>query len=76
MTEDLNRGRYGANTGQVITRSSSTSVIRRAPRMRAALTYSRRYDLFTLAGMAGDDDLDAPDLKAPDRGNADQEVAA
>ena len=31
-------------------------------RMGAALTYARRYALFTLVGMAGEDDLDAPDL--------------
>jgi hypothetical protein len=31
-------------------------------RMGAALTYARRYGLFTLAGIAGEDDLDAPDL--------------
>jgi ERF superfamily len=31
-------------------------------RMGAALTYARRYALFTLAGIAGEDDLDAPDL--------------
>src|SRR5213594_3999083 len=31
-------------------------------RMGAALTYARRYALFTLVGIAGDDDLDAPDL--------------
>ena len=30
--------------------------------MGAALTYARRYALFTLAGIAGEDDLDAPDL--------------
>ncbi len=30
--------------------------------MGAALTYARRYGLFTLVGIAGDDDLDAPDL--------------
>ena len=30
--------------------------------MGAALTYARRYALFTLVGIAGDDDLDAPDL--------------
>jgi hypothetical protein len=30
--------------------------------MEAALTYARRYSLFTLAGIAGEDDLDAPDL--------------
>lgn len=47
-------------------------------RMGAALTYARRYALFTLVGIAGEDDLDAPDVatpinppsphKAPDRG--------
>jgi hypothetical protein len=33
-------------------------------RMGAALTYARRYALFTLVGIAGEDDLDAPDLDA------------
>jgi hypothetical protein len=32
-----------------------------AQRMGAALTYARRYALFTLVGIAGEDDLDAPD---------------
>src|SRR2546421_424088 len=31
-------------------------------RMGAALTYAPRYALFTLVGIAGEDDLDAPDL--------------
>jgi len=31
-------------------------------RMGAALTYARRYALFTLVGIAGEDDLDAPGL--------------
>ena len=34
-------------------------------RMGAALTYARRYALFTLVGIAGEDDLDAPDLVTP-----------
>jgi hypothetical protein len=34
-------------------------------RMGAALTYARRYALFTLVGIAGEDDVDAPDLPAP-----------
>ena len=34
-------------------------------RMGAALTFARRYALFTLVGIAGEDDLDAPDLPAP-----------
>ena len=33
-------------------------------RMGAALTYARRYALFTLVGIAGEDDMDAPDLGA------------
>jgi ERF superfamily len=33
--------------------------------MGAALTYARRYALFTLVGIAGEDDVDAPDLNAP-----------
>jgi ERF superfamily len=33
-------------------------------RMGAALTYARRYALFTLVGIAGEDDIDAPDLAA------------
>src|SRR3984893_6982646 len=40
-------------------------------RMGAALTYAGRYALFTLVGIAGEDDLDAPDLAArtvPDSG--------
>src|SRR6202142_319233 len=32
-------------------------------RLGAALTYARRYALFTLVGIAGEDDLDAPDLQ-------------
>src|SRR3954465_15959965 len=34
-------------------------------KMGAALTYARRYALFTLVGIAGEDDLDAPDLPMP-----------
>jgi ERF superfamily len=39
----------------------------RPHRMGAALTYARRYALFTLVGIAGEDDLDAPDLIGPVR---------
>jgi hypothetical protein len=41
-------------------------------RMGAALTYARRYALFTLVGIAGEDDLDAPDLceRAPSSSSA------
>src|SRR3984893_13897653 len=49
-------------------------------RMGAALTYARRYALFTLVGIAGEDDLDAPDLcipppTAPVRGDVDSGLA-
>src|SRR5205085_10760175 len=41
-------------------------------RMGAALTYARRYALFTLVGIAGEDDLDAPDLNSrPQSGGGD-----
>jgi hypothetical protein len=39
-----------------------TSEISAPRRMGAALTYARRYALFTLVGIAGEDDLDAPDF--------------
>ena len=48
-----------------------TSEISAPRRMGAALTYARRYALFTMVGIAGEDDLDAPpdvtdDAKAVD----------
>src|SRR3974390_2225021 len=39
-----------------------------ATRIRAIManrTYARRYGLFTLVGIAGEDDLDAPDICMP-----------
>jgi hypothetical protein len=57
-------------------------------KMGAALTYARRYALFTLVGIAGEDDLEAPDLMGnqlgvgigaggqPDKGQADAALAA
>lgn len=41
-------------------------------RMGAALTYARRYALFTLVGIAGEDDLDAPDLDEGSKAGASQ----
>ncbi len=41
-------------------------------RMGAALTYARRYALFTLVGIAGEDDLDAPDLGGHTKADATQ----
>jgi hypothetical protein len=43
----------------------SVAEIANPHRMGAALTYARRYALFTLVGIAGEDDLDAPDLCIP-----------
>jgi ERF superfamily len=40
-------------------------------RMGAALTYARRYALFALVGIAGEDDLDAPDLPVEPSPNLD-----
>ncbi len=37
-------------------------------RMGAALTYARRHALFALVGIAGEDDLDAPDLNVANSG--------
>ncbi len=44
-------------------------------RMGMALTYARRYSLFALAGIAGEDDLDAPDLAAPTNTSSGKEPA-
>src|SRR6185503_18621316 len=38
-------------------------------RLGAALTYARRQSLFTLVGIAGDDDRDAPDLNGQRESN-------
>lgn len=51
---------------------SDTSAPRR---MGAALTYARRYALFTLVGIAGEDDLDAPDLQNPEANRKIEPVA-
>jgi hypothetical protein len=45
-------------------------------RLGAALTYARRYALFTLVGIAGEDDLDAPDLVQANGPPASQDVLA
>jgi hypothetical protein len=41
----------------------ATNDINSPHRLGAALTYARRYALFTIVGIAGEDDLDAPDLQ-------------
>src|SRR5262245_50729547 len=45
-------------------------------RMGAALTYARRYALFTLVGIAGEDDLDAPDLREVRKPEAGQPISS
>jgi ERF superfamily len=54
-------GEWIASDWPVCTISETTT----PHRMGAALTYARRYALFTLVGIAGEDDLDAPDLATP-----------
>jgi hypothetical protein len=41
-------------------------------RMGAALTYARRYALFTMVGIAGEDDVDAPDIGSAPKPGTDQ----
>jgi hypothetical protein len=45
-------------------------------RMGAALAYARRYALFTLVGIAGEDDLDAPDLGVTRKPEADKPIGS
>ncbi len=45
-------------------------------RMGAALTYARRYALFALVGIAGEDDLDAPDVVTGPLGAAEPQRAS
>jgi hypothetical protein len=45
-------------------------------RMGAALTYARRYALFALVGIAGEDDLDAPDLDRAPQGSDERHLPA
>ena len=55
------------SSGEWIASDWPVCAITEAPQQKgAALTYARRYGLFTLVGIAGEDDLDAPDLGAPD----------
>jgi ERF superfamily len=58
-------GRHEIATVQTTasTRQCQVSETSAPHRMGAALTYARRYALFTLVGIAGEDDLDAPDLE-------------
>jgi hypothetical protein len=86
QTTDIDRANGMVNLTTVLLHTSGewissdwpvcrTSEISAPRRMGAALTYARRYALFTLVGIAGEDDLDAPpdatdDAKAVDSGPA------
>jgi ERF superfamily len=86
QTTDIDRANGMVNLTTVLLHTSGewissdwpvcrTSEISAPRRMGAALTYARRYALFTMVGIAGEDDLDAPpdatdDTKAVDRGGA------
>src|SRR5215467_13833003 len=45
-------------------------------RMGSALTYARRYALFALVGIAGEDDLDAPDLNLPAKPESERPIGS
>src|ERR1700688_2535249 len=73
QTTDIDRSNGMVNLTTVLLHTSGewissdwpvcrTSEISAPRRMGAALTYARRYALFAMVGIAGEDDLDAPDL--------------
>jgi hypothetical protein len=73
QTTDIDRSSGAINLTTVLMHTSgewiasdwpvcSLSEISQPRRMGAALTYARRYALFTMVGIAGEDDLDAPDI--------------
>ena len=73
QTTDIDRSSGAVNLTTVLMHTSgewiasdwpvcSLSEISQPRRMGAALTYARRYALFTMVGIAGEDDLDAPDI--------------
>src|ERR1700719_1069559 len=86
QTTDIDRANGMVNLTTVLLHTSGewissdwpvcrTSEISAPRRMGAALTYARRYALFTMVGIAGEDDLDAPpdvtdDAKPVDKGGA------
>src|ERR1700686_4163056 len=73
QTPDIDRANGAVNLTTVLMHTSgewiasdwpvcALSEISQPRRMGAALTYARRSALFTMVGIAGEDDLDAPDL--------------
>ncbi len=74
QTTDIDRASGTVNLTTVLLHTSgewiasdwpvcALSEISQPRRMGAALTYARRYALFTMVGIAGEDDLDASDLQ-------------
>jgi len=68
--------RMRRENGSPLTGQSAPSARRQRRIGWAALTYARRYALFTLVGIAGEDDLDAPDLSAPANSSSEPETPA
>jgi ERF superfamily len=68
---DLNASSLHRHRTNCLKLGSSNAIMRAPHRMGAALTYARRYALFTLVGIAEEDDLDAPDLGAAPKACAD-----
>ena len=73
QTTDIDRANGTVNLTTVLLHSSGEWISSHWPvcqisetsaprRMGAALTYARRYALFSMVGIAGEDDLDAPDI--------------
>ena len=73
QTTDIDRASQTVNLTTVLLHTSGEWISSHWPvcqvsetsaprRMGAALTYARRYALFTMVGIAGEDDLDAPDV--------------
>jgi hypothetical protein len=86
QTTDIDRPSGAVNLTTVLMHSSgewiasdwpvcALSEISQPRRMGAALTYARRYALFTMVGIAGEDDLDAPEI-ANDQPKTDEAVDA
>jgi hypothetical protein len=78
QTTDIDRASGTVNLTTVLLHTSGEWISSESPvcqlsetsaprRMGAALTYARRYALFTMVGIAGEDDLDAPPDVTNDR---------
>src|SRR3981081_4127817 len=83
QTTDIDRARGTVNLTTILLHTSGEWISSEWPvcqlaetsaprRMGAALTYARRYALFTMVGIAGEDDLDAPPDVTNDRNGVDR----